>query len=672
MRRLTVVLWLVAMVVLFGGAPALAEPPFDVPGQVTDRAGALGSGDVSRIEDALDQLQSDEQIQLFVVYVSSFDGMEPADWALATAEQSGLGGNDVLFAVGVDDRRYGYSVDEAFERSDAEIDDLLASDVEPALGDDDWAGAAVAFAEGLGGGGGGGGVGTLVVVGGLAVVGGGTYLVMRSRRRSREAAATPSGPPDPHAGTTTEQLQYQASAALLELDEAVQSSGLQLDFARDQYGPEAVAGFDEALAQARAELARAFALRQQIDDEVPEDEPTKRRMLAEILSLVGAADARLDEQAAAFEKLRDLERTGPQVLDALGPRIAELRGRIPAEEQRLRDLQQRYAGTAVAAVDDNATEAQARLAAAELEIAEARAELAAGRPGGAVSDIRAAEDAVAQTATLLDAIGRLATDLDAASSRVAAVRAETEKDLAEARALAAGGDRTGLTPQIARAETALAAADAVLAPTDGSRPDPLAALRQLEEADAALEQVLQVARDEQTKIRRAAAALDGAVASARSTISAASDFLGTRRGAVGPDARTSLAEAQRRLDSAVAMGSTDPVGALREAQQAGALAEQALSSARSDVNSWNSGGGGYGGYSGGGFSGGGFGGGSRGGIDLGSLVLGGILNGGGGGYRGGYRSSGFGGGRSSSGGRRSTGGGRRSGGGGRRSGGGRF
>jgi hypothetical protein len=269
-------------------------------------------------------------------------------------------------------------------------------------------------------------------------------------------------------------------------------------------------------------------------------------------------------------------------------------------------------------------------------VREAREALASPEPGTAVGDIRAAEDAVAQTGTLLDAVGRLAEDLDAAGARVAAVRAETEKDLAEARSLTASGDRSGLRPQIARAEAALATADAALT---GPQPDPLAALRQLEEADIALEQALAVARDAQTQMRRAAVALDQAVGMARSTINAAADFISTRRGAVGPEARTRLAEAQRHLDIALDLGRDDPVTALREAHQATTLAQSALDRAQDDVSQWSGGPGGFGGGYGGGYR--------RGGVDLGSLVLGGIILGGmrgGGGFGGGFGGGGFGGG----------------------------
>jgi TPM domain len=677
-RRLFVVLGVSALLVLAGG-PALAVPPFRLDEQVVDQVGAL-SGNETQVEDAIDELAATNGMQLFVVFVSSFDGADGDDWAQSTAELSQLGGGDALIAVAVVDNLYGFSLPPNSGVTRPQVEQA----VEPPFREGDFAGGVVAFADLLGtegtsgnegeeSGGGSGGGSALLVLGGVAVVGGGVYLATRARRKAREGQPPPVQRierPDPYAGESTEQLQFRASSALLELDEAMKTSQLDLDYARMQYGPEAVTGFEKALATSRDELSRAFTLRQQLDDgmggrETGMDEPTTRRMLGEMLQLVEAADGRLDQQAEAFAKLRDLENNAPQVLDALGPRIAELRARIPQEEQRLAQLQQRYADSAVAPVRDNGTEAQARLAAAEQEVAEAREQLAAGQAGAAVGDIRAAEDAVAQTATLLDAVGRLAADLDAAAERVTDVRAETEKDLAEARALIASGSGGDLRPQIARAEAALASADELLRP--GSPSDPLAALRQLEEADIALEQTLSVARDHATQVRRAAASLEQALLTARSTIDAAGDFIDTRRGAVGPEARTRLAEAQRHHDVAVDLGRDDPVSALREAHQAASLAQSALDLAQDDVNRWS--GGGYGGGFGGpGGFGGGYGGGyRRGGIDLGSLVLGGILAGGsrgsiGGGFGGGGR--GFGGGR------RSGGGG--FGGGGRRSGGGRF
>ncbi|SEK40985.1 Uncharacterized membrane protein YgcG, contains a TPM-fold domain [Blastococcus sp. DSM 46786] len=692
MRRLCVVLGVLAVLVL-GGGPAWAVPPFRLADQVTDEVGAL-DGSVAQVRDVVEDLRADTGTELHVVFVSSFDGADQGEWAQATAELSQLGEEDALFAVAVDDERYGTVRPADFPVTGGEFDELTDDRVAPQLSDGDWAGAVAAFAELLRDGGAAagdepveaadgdsGGSGVLLVLGGIAVVGGAAYLLTRSRRA--RGGALPPGrrrtEPDPHEGVPTDQLQGRASEALLALDEAVKTSQLDLDFARAQYGEEAVAGFGAALAQSGEELSRAFTLRQELDDDVGgrgtgTGEPTARRMLAGILALTGAAGARLDELSAAFQQLRDLERTAPEVLAGLEPRIAALRARLPEEERRLAGIRQRYAGSAVSAVADNVHEAVARLDAADDEVREAREALAAGRGGQAVGDIRAAEDAVAQTGTLLDAVDRLAADLDAAADRVGAVRAETEKDLAEARALVSGGDRSGLPPQIARAEAALVAADAALRPADGAPGDPLAALRQLEDADAALEEALATARDAQTQARRAAAALDQALLTARAAVGAAADFVDTRRGAVGPEARTRLAEARRHLDAAVGLGRTDPVAALREAHQAGLLAQHALDLAQDDVGRWRSG---YGSGGPGGF--GGYGGGyRRGGVDLGSLVLGGILMGGGRGFGGSSGGSGgFGGGfggRSGGGGfgGGGLGGGGSFGGGGGRSGGGTF
>ncbi len=146
MRRLTVVLGVLALLGLLA-PPAAAVPPFDVPGQITEQAGV--GLDTSRVQDALEELREANGTQLFVVFVDSFDGQVGKGWADATAEVSGLGGNDVLLAIATGDRRYGVSVDAGFELSDQEIETILTEDVEPRLADDDWTGAAVALADGL-------------------------------------------------------------------------------------------------------------------------------------------------------------------------------------------------------------------------------------------------------------------------------------------------------------------------------------------------------------------------------------------------------------------------------------------------------------------------------------------------------------------------------------------
>lgn len=604
---------LVALTVFGAVAPAAAEPPFRVGDEVTDRAGVLGS-DAGRVREATRRLRADEGTQLFVVFVASFDGADGQRWADDAARLSQLGDGDVLFAVAVDDRAYGYSLPEDV----AGLGDRVNRDVEPLLASGDWAGAAVAFADSLGGGAGSGfPVGALLCV--VAVVVGLVLVVVVAVRRRRRTAApaVATGPPP----VPTAELSRRAASALVAVDDAVQTSDQELAFAQAQFGDEAATGFRAALDQARGELQQAFTLRQRLDDAQPEDEPTRRAMLTRIIQLCEAADQRLDAQAEEFDRLRALERTAPEVLAALTPRLAALTARLPQEDERLAALRGRFAATALATMTDSLAQARHTLEAAGTELAQARQAVDAGRPERSVVSIRSAEDAAGQVEKLFESNARTAADLEQAGPRVSAARAELTQDLDEATALLPTGHPDDLRAAVARATAALTTAEAAM-----NGRDPLAALRVLDEARAGLDRALDAVREARAKRERAAALLDRAILAATSAISAADDFIATRRGAVGAEARTRLAEARRQLDAAVAASSTDPETALRYAQYADTLAQQALQLARNDVDGWSSPMSGRGG----------------GGIDLGSLVLGGILVGGGrGGFHGG---GGFGGG----------------------------
>ncbi|GAY12457.1 hypothetical protein TOK_0853 [Pseudonocardia sp. N23] len=623
----------VALLATIGGVAA-AEPPLRAADRITDNAGALDASSRARVADSIARLRTDTGYDLFVVYVRSFDGRGGQDWARATAVQSQLGERDVLLAVATGDRAYGYDVADGFPESGSTIERILSDQVEPQLAAGDWAGAATGMADGLRAGGS-SGVGTLpLVVGGAVVVGGGAWLLTRRRRAAAHADATasPEGAPqqpssvpaDPFPGEATSDLAYRSSQALLAVDDAVRTSEQELSAARGHFGDEPVAPFTATLEAARADMLAAFEIRQQLDDDVPEDEPTQRRMHAEILALATAADERLDAQVEAFDRLRALEADAPGYVEGVAARLEAAAARVAPVEAAWTQLRTRWAATALDPVAGNLDQTRALLADARTEIAEARSRLAT--PPLAVVDGRAAEDAVTQAETLLDGVARRDRELTEVAGSVPAARAEVEQDLAEAAALPSADQAV-----VARARAALvASAQASAGPT----PDPIAALHLLQEADAALDRTIADAREQQERDRRTVAMRDQALLTARSAVSAAEDFVTTRRGAVGTGARTRLAEAQRHLQAASSGG--DPARALSEAQQAEAMARQALDLAQSDVSRWS------------GPSGGGSGGGSA-AIDLGSLVLGGILSGalrgGGGGYGGGgFGGGGFGGG----------------------------
>ncbi len=611
---------LLAVLVLAGAGAASADAPFRAADRVTDRAAVLDAAQAARVADAIEQLRAANGTDLFVVYVDSFDGADGQRWADQAATLSQLGTNDILMAVAVSDRVYGVSIDDNFAQSEATTGKILSDDVEPALAGGDWSGAAVALADGLHGGGGAGSAAgvAVAVVGGVVVVGGGAYLLTRRRRRKPEATPTPVHARDEFSDVPTDDLAYRASAALIEVDDAVRTSEQELSAARGHFGDEAVAGFAAALEQSRADMLGAFEIRQQLDDDQPDDEPAKRAMYTGILRACATADDRLDAQVEAFDRLRSLEATAPAYVAGLGTRLDAVVARLPQADAAWAVLQARYSAAAVEPVAGHLAQARTLLAAAATETAEARTELAGAGAAVAVVSGRAAEDAITQVETLLDAVTRRDGELADAAGRYPQARAEVEQDLAEAQALPESP-----APLVARAEAALASAERATA-----APDPINALRLLDEAGTALDQALTEGRQAVDRDRRAGAALDQTLLTARSAVAAAEDFVGTRRGAVGAPARTRLAEAQRHLQ--LASGGGDPVAALAEAQQADALAQEALGLAQSDVDSWSrpSRGGGLG-------------------SELGGLVLGGILSGalGGGGYRGGgHRGGGFGGG----------------------------
>ncbi|XNR89855.1 TPM domain-containing protein [Streptomyces sp. R-74717] len=695
-RALLAVLLTVCWLALPAALTARADDPVTLSkdGQITDKVGALGDRR-DQVTAALDRLYADRRIQLFVVYVRDFSGRSAQSWADETANRNGLGREDVLLAVATHDRQYAYTVEQGSRLTDAQLQDVADTAIEPALREHDWAGAAIGAANGYSavladkavptptitpgvadpGTGNSGGTSAadlilpVVVVGGAAAVAGYAYTRRRRRATTRTTpGATGWGPgsagsgPPPRPPTPLPELDARAKELLVDTDDAVRTSEEELGFATAQFGEEAAAPFTEAVTYAKGELTAAFRLRQQLDDALPEDDATRRRMLDEIISRCADANTRLDAVSEDFDRLRALERNAPQALATAETAFRALAGRVSAAEAALTAMRSRYAESASAPVAGAVEQAKDRLVFATSGLNRARQSVDSGNNAAAAVYVRAAEGAVDQATTLVDAVDRRSRELMEAAGRLPAALTETETDLADAGGLlegtAEGVSTADLRGRIARAESVLGD---VKGEMQAGPYDPIDALRRVEEADAALDEALAGAREQEQGDRRARSLLDQATLTARSAIAAAADCITTNRGAVGSQARTRLAEAQRRLDrSRELAGTGDPQGALAQAQQADSLAGQARSLAEQDVRS-------YGGRSGpGGMQGGG---GGVGGAVLGGIILGGLLGGGGGGRGGGGYGGGFGGGYGGGGGPGSFGGGGTRG---RRGGGGRF
>jgi len=557
--------------VVLPATSAAAENPVELTSDgYVDTVGAI-SGREAELQSSLNRLYNDTGVQLFVVYVANFDGV-PADgsWATETADLNGLGNDDILLAVATEGRTYDIRYP-----GDFRLDEAATSEVEneflPYFSDDDWAGGAIAAANGYREGISGPGfpwafVLGVVVVGGVTI---GVVLLVGRRRASKRRAAD---------RLDLTKLDQRASGALVQLDDSLKSSEQELGFAVAQFGTESAAPFLAALESAKAKVDESFRIKQSLDDAIPESDDDKRAALTRILGLCEEADDELDRQADAFDELRALEKTAPEALAAVTAATATTGARVAATESTVASLGERYSPAAIATVRDNPSQASKLLGFADSTAAEARAAIAAGKMGLAAVRVRTAQASLAQADQLLQSVGTLAKSLADATERLDEVAADTRGDLAAAKALQREAPSAALATGIAAAEGSLA----TLA-SSAETSDPVSRLAHLTQANQELEKAFGATRDAQVQVERARVSLDGTLSTARSQIAAANDFITTRRGGVGETARTRLAEANRHLSQAVGLAGADPVAALAEAQHANGLAGAAISAAQSDV-----------------------------------------------------------------------------------------
>src|ERR1700758_755296 len=124
---------------------AVAGPPLRLPGYLTDHARVLTNAQRTDVTYALNKLYKDRKIRLWVVYVDDFSGEDPVTWAQTTYRASDLGDFDAVIAVATVDRAYAFEVGKTITNITAsQVDDLRRNQIEPALHNDDWSGAAVA------------------------------------------------------------------------------------------------------------------------------------------------------------------------------------------------------------------------------------------------------------------------------------------------------------------------------------------------------------------------------------------------------------------------------------------------------------------------------------------------------------------------------------------------
>jgi uncharacterized membrane protein YgcG len=628
---------------------AIAQPPFRLPGQLTDQANALTAAQRTQVQSAIDTLYNDRKIRLWVVYVDTFSGQGAVTWARDTMSISDLGSFDALLAVATQDRAYAFEVPSSVGGiTSQQVDDLRRNKIEPALRANDWAGAAVAAATGLDattkGKGSGLAWSSLLIA--LAVVALGVLALalwsrrQRKRRRAAElAVARRVDPTDPNAlaAVSLDALDDLSESMVVEVDNAVRTSSNELELAVDEFGDKQTEPFTRAVTNAKAALAQAFNVRHQLDDAIPESPEQRRDLLTRVVVAAARADRELEQQTAEFEKLRDLVVNAPSRLDSLTQQLVEVSARVTPSQQKLTELHNEFDDAALASVAHNVAAAQERITFADQNITRAREQAArpvAGGQIGLVDSVRAAEAAIGQARALLDAVDSAETDIRHAAATLPSAIRDIQAGINQAGGLLARGSDQGGVSDAAELGTARdAAVKAVAAAQSAGSTDPLGTFTQLTRADAELERLLAEIAQEREAAERLSRAFDQALFTAQSRVRSVSDYIDTRRGSVGPQARTRLSEAVRQLEAARAKKSTNLTEAIAHANAASTLAAQAQAMANADVQAAQQA------YTGR------YGGGSNMGAMIGGIIAGGMLGGamGGGFGGGGWNSTGFGG-----------------------------
>ncbi|MBD5786629.1 TPM domain-containing protein [Cellulosimicrobium terreum] len=596
-----------ALLAAVGGPVALPDAASAVPpdgvarsvaASVTDPGGVLGDR-ADAVHDALARVERDTDVRLLVVLVPTFDGMDGVDWANATASASGLGTDDLLLAIATDEDRHGLSADTSGGLDADDLEHVRLAVVGP-LQERDWAGAVIAAADAIRTvSGSGPGVPQAVLVGAgavlLALVAAGVLMARRGRprgtghggRTDRAARGTTSG----SATATPEQietLEARARAAFVSADDALRAAA--------EEAPPAAAGLerggspgpflddrlDDRLDAVRAPLARAAALLREpgpgTGARAPDAEPPGDRLddLAQVEDLCAAATAALARRAAGRRLPSEHEADAPDDVDAA---VADVLARAAAAHDTVAVLALTYHPAAFAPVVHNPDRAVA-LATEARRLAEQARETPVRRGAETGVPLRVARRALAQADVLLGAVVRAAFDLGTTAAAVQRGVRSLTADIADA-------DRRAGTGPVA--PTALAAARQTLTEVGSVNEvsDPTRALEQLVAAEAALDTALRSARDRSEDAARTNALLRETLAHARRRLTASDVVLTTRRGAVGPAARTRWWEASDLYAQALDARTTAPRESLDAACGALVAVRESLRLAALDVARWD-------------------------------------------------------------------------------------
>ena len=406
-----------------------------------------------------------------------------------------------------------------------------------------------------------------------------------------------------------EDLRREAGSLLIAADNAVNSSEQEILFASAAYGEEQVAPFQRDVEEAREHLQESFRMQHQVDRDPPESEDEARELLGKVIANCQRVNETLESHRQDFESLRSLELDPRPALDQLRARIEELRQRRSEAEKRLPDLASKYDDEALTSLVEGLSHSAHSIQTSADSANTADAAITGSQASDAVVAIHAGETAAGEAGKLIDSLEETQLRLRSAEQNLGIGLDQTEQDIAQARATMEAGQSRDLAGPVAAAASAVAQVRREL--DSGEKINPLALLNSLEIAHRELDEPLNAVRDQQARDRRAREVLQTEILTARHQVQSSRDYLRAKRG--GATSRTRMAEAERSLAEAEALGDDQPAKALELATQAKTLGVQAAQIARQESaedalsGGGGSAGGGFGGFGVPGGYGGGYG-----------------------------------------------------------------
>ncbi|GAA1137711.1 TPM domain-containing protein [Ornithinicoccus hortensis] len=467
---------------------ASAEEPFALPDRVVDRARALT--DDGPVRTALDDLREETGIDLHVVYVRDFAGLDGPTWATRTAELSGLPDTAFVLAIATEDRRYG-TVFDADEVS-ADTAATVESDwIEPALREDDWAGAATAAAQGYAeesdGPSPGAFVMFVVAVGaGIVTAGTGLWRAFRGGRKNARAWSAAIG----------DRLSA-IDRSLVELDGRLQSAGSEQAYAEAEFGPDAAGDWQRAVQRARAGQDEAHRLRSAFTPPPSGDPAHLPAELDDITARIDAAGAALTAQSRRMDAARDLAGGGPaavhelrQRLSATGSHLGDLAAAVPGRVQDGPPGLQQFCDRDLERAGEAGAEGLDLVQRAEAALGHRRTYQAATLLTGAGGALATVEESIGRLGDPAAALARLQGEAEVLTARL-------EKRLRTARNYTGAAPGTGRQPPRYSSAVdfpplleAVARAEETLAADEGGTADPVEYPEALRTALASLERAL--------------------------------------------------------------------------------------------------------------------------------------------------------------------------------------